>query len=71
MGIVPDSLDGAVVTNDYPLFTIDESELIVIFSVGYVGQTASWSFATSSEGTTNRVRLQERQFLALKSPSRR
>jgi type I restriction enzyme S subunit len=66
MGLVPASLDGALVTNDFPLFSIEKQRLLPGF--------LSWLCRTSdfvelclraSEGTTNRVRLKEERFLAL------
>jgi len=69
IGIVPESLDGSVVSNDFPLFALDQNRVLP----GYF----EWLSKTkpfvelcqrASEGTTNRVRLQEDQFLNVKIP---
>ena len=66
VGIVPDALDGAVVTNDFPLYDVHTDR----FSSSYL----KWLSRTrgfielcrrASEGTTNRVRLNEDRFLAI------
>jgi len=69
LGIVPDSLDGALVTNDFPVFVIEQSLLDSTF---FEWLTRTRSFVElcqrASEGTTNRVRLNEARFLALEIP---
>jgi type I restriction enzyme S subunit len=63
-GIIPDELDGAVVTNDFLAFDVDEriirKEFFHLF-------TRSASFADAcvraSTGTTSRIRLDEQKFL--------
>jgi type I restriction enzyme S subunit len=68
-GVVPESLDGAVVSNDFPAFFIDTSRLEPDF-LGWLSKTRAfvdWC-KTASEGTTNRVRLKEDRFLATKIP---
>lgn len=69
MGIVPESLDGALVTNDFPLFNLRHERI----DAGYLG----WLCRTvgfvelclrASEGTTNRVRLKEERLLSLEIP---
>ncbi len=69
MGIVPDSLDGAVVTNDFPLFNLNVDRLLPSY-IGWLCRTNSFVelCQRASEGTTNRVRLQENRFLALEIP---
>ncbi|MBX3276443.1 MAG: restriction endonuclease subunit S [Acidobacteria bacterium] len=69
IGIVPDSLDGAIVSNDFPVFTPDTSRLIPEY-LGWLSMTADFvAFCrAASEGTTNRVRLKEDRFLATKIP---
>jgi type I restriction enzyme S subunit len=66
MGLVPASLDGALVTNDFPLFDADEQRLLPGF-LGWLCRTPGFVELCShaSEGTTNRVRLKEDRFLAL------
>jgi len=69
MGLVPKSLEGALVTNDFPLFNIDSRQLEPGFLAwlchtrGFVGLCQQ-----ASEGTTNRVRLKEERFLSLEIP---
>jgi type I restriction enzyme, S subunit len=63
-GLVPESLDGAVVTNDFPAFNVNKDRLEPAF-LGWLSRTSSfvdWCRA-ASEGTTNRVRLNESRFL--------
>jgi type I restriction enzyme S subunit len=69
MGLVPHSLDGALVTNDFPLFNLDPDRLDPVF-LDWLCRTASFVelCQRASEGTTNRVRLQEERFLALEIP---
>ena len=62
-------LDGAVVTNDFPLFDLNQLKL----NAGFFGWlTKTHDFVElckrASEGTTNRVRLQEDRFLNLEIP---
>lgn len=66
MGFVPAKLDGAVVTQDFPVFAIDEARC----SPGYFRAVTStgefWdSCLMVSEGSTNRVRLKIERFLDL------
>jgi type I restriction enzyme S subunit len=65
-GLVPDELDGAVVTNDFPLFDVAEDRLDARF-LGWMSKTRSFVqlCKRASEGTTNRVRLSEDRFIAL------
>jgi type I restriction enzyme S subunit len=69
MGLVPPSLDGALVTNDFPLFDVD-SHLLDAAYMGWLCRTAGFveQCQRASEGTTNRVRLQEDIFLSLEIP---
>jgi type I restriction enzyme S subunit len=68
-GIVPEELDGAVVTNDFPIFDLASSRLAPKF-LGWMSRTKGFVelCRRASEGTTNRVRLQEERFLSLKVP---
>ena len=68
-GIVPPNLDGAVVSNDFPLFDIALARLDAAF-LGWLTKTQDFVelCQRASEGTTNRVRLQEERFLALEIP---
>lgn len=65
-GLVPASLDGALVTNDFPLFELNRDRLHPSY-FGWLSRTASFVelCRRASEGTTNRVRLKEEEFLAL------
>ncbi len=69
IGIVPAELDGAVVSNDFPSFAPNCDRVLpeymgwLVRSNWFVDQCRS-----VSEGTTNRVRLNEARFLALRIP---
>lgn len=69
LGIVPLELDGAIVTNDFPLFNVVENRLSPAY-LGWMCRTAPFveECKRASEGTTNRVRLQEDKFLAREFP---
>lgn len=66
IGIVPKSLEGALVTNDFPLFDLDEKQIVPGF-VAWLSKTSLFVglCLKASEGTTNRVRLQEDRFLGM------
>lgn len=66
MGVVPEFLDGALVTNDFPLFEINQA-LLHPHYMGWLCRTPAFVdlCARASEGTTNRVRLKESEFLKL------
>lgn len=66
MGIVPSVLDGALVSNDFPLFDVDQDQLLSQY-MGWLCRTPAFVdlCARASEGTTNRVRLKESDFLNL------
>jgi type I restriction enzyme, S subunit len=69
LGLVPPELDGAVVTNDFPLFDVVQARLLPTY-LSWLCRTAGFVelCQRASEGTTNRVRLQEDRFLALEIP---
>ncbi|MGI8553563.1 MAG: restriction endonuclease subunit S [Dehalococcoidia bacterium] len=69
LGLVPDSLDGAVVSNDFPVFALNTSRIIPSF-LDWMSKTRSFVdlCKAASEGTTNRVRLQEERFLSMEIP---
>jgi type I restriction enzyme, S subunit len=69
IGIVPESLDGSVVSNDFPLFQIDNNRALPQY-LEWLSKTKSFVelCQRASEGTTNRVRLQEDRFLNLQIP---
>ncbi len=64
-GLIPDLLDGAVVTNDFPVFKLN-TERIVPKYIEWFSKTQDFIQLcnTASEGTTNRVRIKEDKFLA-------
>ena len=69
MGLVPESLDGALVTNDFPLFAVAFDRMHPEY-LGWLSKTQGFVELCSkgSEGTTNRVRLKEDKFLRLEIP---
>jgi type I restriction enzyme S subunit len=68
-GLIPDSLNGAVVTNDFPVFDVAEDRLEPRF-LHWLSKTADFVelCKAASEGTTNRVRLREDKFLTTTMP---
>lgn len=68
-GIVPASLDGAVVSNDFPAFTPNPERILPDY-LGWMSRTRDFVALckATSEGTTNRVRLNENRFLATLIP---
>ncbi|MCC6958859.1 MAG: restriction endonuclease subunit S [Dehalococcoidia bacterium] len=68
-GVVPESLDGAVVSNDFPSFRGAEGRLDIAY-LGWLSKTESFVelCRKASEGTTNRVRLKEELFLRMPIP---
>jgi type I restriction enzyme S subunit len=68
-GIIPPELDGAIVTNDFPVFDIREDSLSPKF-LDWLSKTASFVelCKRASEGTTNRVRLSEERLKLLEIP---
>jgi type I restriction enzyme, S subunit len=68
-GLIPPDLDGAIVTNDFPLFDFDLSRLEPKY-LHWLGRTRGFVelCLRASEGTTNRVRLSEDRFLSLTIP---
>jgi len=69
MGIVPDELDGALVSNDFPLFNLRTDRLVPAY-FEWLSRTQGFVelCQRGSEGSTNRVRLKEDRFLALDIP---
>jgi type I restriction enzyme S subunit len=67
MGIITDDLDGAVVTGDFPTFAFDLDTVEPRF-FEYLAKTASFEEAcrAPSRGITNRKRLKEPEFLAIR-----
>lgn len=68
-GIVPKELDGAIVTNDFPSFILDENLINIEFLVLITTTKKFIEFAQScSSGTTGRRRIDMTMFLAQKIP---
>ena len=68
-GIISEELDGAIVTNDFPVFDIDETIINPTFLLLVTTTKAFVKFAQScSSGTTNRQRIDINQFLSQKIP---
>ncbi len=65
-GLVPRELDGAVVSNDFPAFGVDQDRVEPAY-LGWLSKTRDFMqrCRAASEGTTNRVRLNEARFLEL------
>ena len=65
-GLVPDFLDGAVVSNDFPSFALHPERILPEF-LEWLSKTHTFVdlCKAASEGTTNRVRLKEDRFLAM------
>jgi type I restriction enzyme S subunit len=68
MGFIPDELEGAVVTNDFPIFDFSEEVNPKFF--GYFSNTIYFDRACkkASEGSTNRVRLKMDKFYNIEMP---
>ena len=68
-GLVPPELDGALVSNDFPVFDVDSTHVMPEF-LAWMSKTHDFVdlCRRASEGTTNRVRLKEDIFLATEIP---
>lgn len=68
-GLVPETLDGAVVSSDFPAFNLNCS-LVVPEFLEWMSKTHDFVdlCKAASEGTTNRVRLVEGRFLRMTLP---
>lgn len=68
-GLIPDLLDGAVVSSDFPVFTVNPLRILPKY-LGWMSKTHFFVdlCKAASEGTTNRVRLKEDRFLKAKIP---
>jgi hypothetical protein len=64
MGLIPPKLDGAIVTNDFLTYDINENKLMPKY-FDYLTSTECFvqECIKASEGTTNRVRLKPDKFL--------
>jgi len=69
MGIIPEELDGAVVTHDFPLFNIDTKLINPQFLLLITTTKKFIEYAQScSSGTTNRQRIDVNKFLDTEIP---
>ena len=69
VGIVPDELGGALVSNDFPCFDIDARLVIPRYFEWYSRTSAFVDLCRrASEGSTNRVRLKENKLLNMQIP---
>ncbi len=66
-GLIPSGLDEAVVSADFPVFTLNTSKIIPEY-LKWLSKTSDFIqlCVAASEGTTNRVRLKIDRFLATK-----
>jgi type I restriction enzyme S subunit len=68
-GIVPEELDGALVSNDFPCFDIDASSVMPHYFEWYSRTPEFIDLCRrASEGSTNRVRMKEDKFLRMIVP---
>ena len=68
-GIVPEDLDGALVSNDFPCFNIDASPVLPHFFEWYSRTPEFIDLSRrASEGSTHRVRMKEAKFLKMTVP---
>jgi restriction endonuclease S subunit len=68
-GLVPPTLDGAIVTNDFPVFNVDKTKINPEFLVLITTTKEFIQFAQScSSGTTNRQRIDIEKFLNVNIP---
>ena len=68
-GIVPEELEGAIVTNDFPVFDVDAQKIIPQFLVLVSTTDKFVEFARKcSSGTTNRKRIDVDSFLNQQIP---
>lgn len=68
-GLIPETLEGAVVSNDFPVFIPDPARLESRF-LDWLSRTKGFIelCKAASEGTTNRIRLKEDRFLNAAMP---
>ena len=68
-GIIPEGLEGAIVTNDFPLFDVNREKILPQFLLLITTTKVFVKFAQScSSGTTNRQRMDIEMFLNQKIP---
>jgi len=68
-GLIPEFLEGAIVTNDFPVFRPKQGQILPKY-IDWMSKTRSFVdlCVAASEGTTNRVRLKEDRFLSMQIP---
>ena len=66
IGLVPQELDGAIVSNDFPSFDFADREQLDPVFMGWMARSRHFVdlCKAASEGTTNRIRIKENRFLA-------
>ncbi|MCQ2285814.1 MAG: restriction endonuclease subunit S, partial [Bacteroidales bacterium] len=69
MGIIPKELNGAIVTNDFPIFNIDKGSIVPQYLLLVTTTERFVEFVQKcSSGTTNRQRVDVNDFLDVKIP---
>lgn len=69
MGLIPEELDGAIVTNDFPTYNVDTAAISPQFLLLITTTKKFVEFAqTCSSGTTNRQRIDLNKFLDVQIP---
>jgi type I restriction enzyme, S subunit len=70
IGLVPEELDGAIVSNDFPSFDFFDRTRFDPAFIGWMVRSQHFMelCKAASEGTTNRVRIKEDRFLAQQVP---
>lgn len=69
MGLVPEDLEGAIVTNDFPTYNVDTTAILPQFLLLITTTKKFIEFAqTCSSGTTNRQRIDLKKFLDVQIP---
>lgn len=65
-GLIPDSLDKAIVSNDFPSFILNTARIVPKY-LAWLSKTRGFIDLcnAASEGTTNRIRLKEERFLSI------
>lgn len=69
LGIVPESLDGALVSSDFPAYQVKQGAMLPKY-MGWLCKTTDFveTCRRASEGTTNRVRVKINRFLSSEIP---
>lgn len=69
MGLIPEDLEGAIVTNDFPTYDVDTTAILPQFLLLITTTKKFIEFAqTCSSGTTNRQRIDLKKFLDVQIP---